>query len=120
MSEPLDLDTSPKVVASPPAVAATSSSITPGATVAPPGYPSNPAGPPVVNPGPGQGQPQAATSFSQGISFLSPCPTCGIAYQPDQLGAHAQTHGQNFYSEGSDFGQRTARLDDSGRYTLKS
>ena len=98
----------------------TGSTQAPGSTVAPSGYPDNPAPFPAVNDAVAAGKPQKASTFSQGISILSPCPTCAVAYQPDQLGAHAQTHGQNFYTEGSDFGQRTAQLDDSGRYTLKS
>jgi hypothetical protein len=120
-SENLDLDSGPKVAATPAAYNPTGSSIAPGSTVAPPGYPDNPAAFPNVNDAVAGGQPQQASTFSQGISILSACATCGVAYQPDQLGAHSQSHGTGFMQQGgSDFGQRTGQLDDSGRFTLKS
>jgi hypothetical protein len=124
MTENLDLNQAlggPQVVASPPAVAATGSSISPGSTVSPGGgYPRNPAEPPAINSGPAGGQPQQASTFSQGIFLLSPCSVCGIAIQPDQAGLHSQQHSTGYFPEGSNFGNRTGQLNPAtGRFELK-
>jgi hypothetical protein len=121
MTENLDLDTGPKVAATPAAYNPTGSSIAPGSTVAPPGYPDNPAAFPKVNDAVAGGQPQDADTYSQGLVLMAVCPTCGIGYQPDQMGGHQQTHGSGFMREGSDFGNRNFSVDadlQAGRFSI--
>jgi hypothetical protein len=114
MTEPINQAPGPKIA---PAVAVGS-----GSTQSPGnGYPPNPAEPAQTNGGPARGEPQQAQGFVQGIVLMSPCSTCGISYLPSDFPGHSQTHGTNFYREGSDFGSRNFSVDadlQTGRYSV--